>query len=128
MVYCGSAEGRHTSGNIAEHLDKAITEISGLPSNVHKTCTSDNAANMLAAIPKTDEIQEGLGCMDHLLNLVVTECLAIPEVKDAVDAFKRLSSRTHKSGIDQQRIRKECLRINSLSKDDSSVEKGNSFF
>nr|XP_047145612.1 uncharacterized protein LOC124818636 [Hydra vulgaris] len=78
---------------------------------------------MLAAIPKlTEEIQEGLGCVDHILNLVVTECLGIPEVKYAVDAFKKLSSRTHKSSIAQQRIKKECVRINNQSKDDTNIE------
>ncbi len=121
MVHCGSSEGRHTAGNIAEHLDKAITEIPGLPTAITKVCTSDNAANMLAAIPAlTNEIDEGLGCIDHLLNIVVTECLAIPELCEAVLAFKRLSSRTHKSCLDQQRIKKECNRL----KRDESGEPG----
>lgn len=123
MVHCGVAEGRHTAKNIAEHLDKVITEIPGLPSNVHKTCTSDNAANMLCAIPnQTEEIDEGLGCIDHLLNIVVNDCLGIPELKGGIDAFKRLSARTHKSSIDQQRIKKECVKMSKA--DDSSVEPG----
>ncbi len=121
MVHCGSSEGRHTAANIAEHLDKAITEIPGLPTAVTKVCTSDNAANMLAAIPAlTDKIDEGLGCIDHLLNIVVTECLAIPELGEAVLAFKKLSARTHKSCLDQQRIKKECNRL----KRDESGEPG----
>jgi hypothetical protein len=128
-VHCGSAEGRHTAKNIAEHLDKAITDIPGLPSNNHKVCTSDNAANMLCAIPKlTEEIEEGLGCIDHLLNIVVTECLAIPEVKQGFDACKTLSSRTHKSSIDQQRIKLECDKITKMSKDDSLSEPSKSKF
>jgi hypothetical protein len=127
LVHCGVAEGRQTSQNIAEHLDRVITEIPGLPSNIHKTCTSDNAANMLCAIPKlTEEIDEGLGCIDHLLNLVVTDCLAIPEVKEGVEAFKRLSARTHKSCIDQQRIKKECVKMSKAN--DSSLEPGESKF
>jgi hypothetical protein len=117
MVHCGSSEGRHTAANIAEQLDKAIKEIPGLPTSVYKVCTSDNAANMLSAIPAlTEEINEGLGCIDHLLNIVVTECLAIPELAEAVLAFKKLSSRTHKTSLDQQRIKKEC---NRLKKDES---------
>ena len=123
MVHCGATEGCHTSKNIAEHLDKAITEIPGLPSNIHKVCTSDNAANMLCAIPKlTEEVDEGLGCIDHLLNIVVTECLAIPDLKPGVDACKRLSSKTHKSNPAQERIKLECDKMTSVSQDDSSCE------
>ena len=123
LVHCGATEGRHTSKNIAEHLDKAITEIPGLPSNIHKVCTSDNAANMLCAIPKlTEEVDEGLGCIDHLLNIVVTECLAIPDLKPGVDACKRLSSKTHKSNPAQERIKLECDKMTSVSQDDSSCK------
>ena len=119
LVHCGRTEGRHTSKNIAEQLYKVITEIPGLPENVHKVCTSDNAANMLCAIPNlTEKIDEGLGCVDHLLNLVVNECLAIPELKQGVDACKRLSGKTHKSYPSQDRIKLECDKINS----DSSCE------
>jgi hypothetical protein len=125
-VHCGEAEGRHTTKNIAEHLDKAITQIPGLPTQVHTVCTSDNAANMLCAIPKlTEEIDEGLGCIDHLLNLVVNDCLETPEISDAVEAFRNLSSRTHRANLDQQRIKRECER---MSKDDSVNEDGKSTF
>ncbi len=122
MVHCGEAEGRHTAQNIADHLDKAITEIPGLPTQVHKVCTSDNAANMLCAIPKlTQEVDEGLGCIDHLLNIVVKEAIEVPELSRAVLSFTNLSNRTHRSNLDYQRIKKECDRV---SKDDSLNEEG----
>ncbi len=120
MVHCGSADGHHTATNIAALLDKAIIEIPGFPSNLHKVCTSDNAANMLAAIPKkTEQIHEGLGCIDHLLNLVVTE--ANKEIGEALKIFSDLSSRTHRTPLDQQRIKLECTRINK----DKTLEPSN---
>ena len=67
LAYCGSAEGRHTSVLVAAHLDKVISEMKGIKSDTYRVCTSDNAPNMLAAIPnKTEQINAGLGCIDHL--------------------------------------------------------------
>ncbi len=111
LAHCGATQGRHTSKNIADNLDRVIKEIPGLPPAIHKVCTSDNAANMLCAIPKlTEEIDEGLGCIDHLLNIVVNECLA--SVSEGVEACKKLSSKTHKSHAAQERIKLECDTIN----------------
>jgi hypothetical protein len=119
LVHCGPADGHHTAANIAALLDKAISTIPGLPSKIHKVCTSDNASNMLAAIPKkTEQIHEGLGCIDHLLNLVVTE--ANKEIADSLKIFTDLSSRTRRAPLDQQRIKLECSRINK----DGTLEPG----
>jgi hypothetical protein len=51
---------------------------------------TDNAANMLAAVPKhTKKIDVGLACFDHLLNLVVKAAnLANDHIQDAIkDCF-----------------------------------------
>ena len=73
---------------------------------------------MLAAIPAlTSEINVGLGCVDHILNLVVQKALVKNEdVAEAVDACRNLASKTHKSDLYNNRIKKECEK---LSKDDS---------
>jgi hypothetical protein len=72
LVACRSAEGRHTAVNIAGHIDKVVGGVQGLRGSTTRVCVTDNAANMLAAVPKhTKKIDLGLGCFDHLLNLVM---------------------------------------------------------
>jgi len=118
LVHCGLAEGRHTAAMVASHLDKIITDLK-IDEKTNRVCTSDNAANMVAAIPKlTEQIDQGVGCADHLLHLIVLSSIkAVPEIFEALDSFKKLASRTHKSSLDQQRIRKECQKV---SNDDSN--------
>jgi hypothetical protein len=72
LVACRHAEGRHTAVNIGGHIDKVVGAVSGLKGSTIRVCVTDNAANMLAAVPKhTKKIDVGLGCFDHLLNLVM---------------------------------------------------------
>ena len=124
MVHCGPAEGRHTATAVAAHIDRVIGEMKVIPDDCLRLCTSDNAANMLAAIPAlTNEIQIGLGCVDHLFNLVVNKALSEdPDIRQALDSFKALTSKTHKSSLCYQRIRRECEKLN---KDESRTDSGN---
>ena len=72
LVACRHAEGCHTAVNIAGHIDKLVDAVSGLKGSITRFCVTDNAANMLAAVPRhTKKIDIGLGCFDHLLNLVM---------------------------------------------------------
>ncbi len=51
---------------------KVVGSINGLRGSTLRVCVTDNAANMLAAVPKhTKKVDMGLPCFDHLLNLVV---------------------------------------------------------
>lgn len=102
---------------------RVISEIKSLPEDCQRACTSDNASNMLAAIPSlTQEINVGLGCINHLLNIVVNKALqSCPEIAEAVDSFKNLCAKTHKSDLYNQRMKKECQK---LSKDESRDSPG----
>ena len=67
-------EGRHTGANIAGHIDKVVGAIPGLKGSTTRFCVTDNAANMLSAVPRqTKKIDKGLGCFDHLLNLAMKD-------------------------------------------------------
>ena len=90
MVACKSAEGRHTAVNIAAHIDKVISGVSGLRSSTTRFCVTDNAAAMLAAVPKlTKKLDVGLGCIDHTLNLIVKAAnKAVPEIHEAIKVIR----------------------------------------
>jgi hypothetical protein len=89
MVACKSAEGRHTAVNIAANLDKVVSGIVGLKVSTTRFCVTDNAAAMLAAVPKhTKKLDVGLGCIDHTLNLMVKAAnKAIPEIYLAIKVY-----------------------------------------
>jgi len=97
---------------------QVVGAIAGLRGNTLRTCVTDNAANMLAAVPKhTKKIDVGLACFDHLLNLVVKAAnLANDHIQDAIKDCKSFSARVHHSSPDHQRIRREC----HLLKNDSN--------
>ena len=110
LVACTPVEGRHTAINVGGHIDKVIQRVAGLQRSTTTFCVSDNAANMLAAIPKhTKKIDHGLKCIDHLIHLIVKATnKAVPEVDTCFKECRDLASRTHYSWVDQQRIQREC--------------------
>ena len=72
LVACRRAEGQHTGINIASHIDKVVGAVPGLKGSTTRLCVTDNAANMWSAVPRqTKKIDKGLGCFDHILNLVM---------------------------------------------------------
>ena len=86
LVACRSAEGRHTGANIAGHIDKIVGAVPGLKGSTTRFYVTKNAANMLYAVPRmTKKIDKGLGCFDHLLNLVIKDTnKADPTIADAI--------------------------------------------
>ena len=77
---------RHTGVNIACHIYKVVGAIPGLKGSTTRFCVTDNAPNMLSAVPRmTKKIDKGLGCFDHLLNLVMKDTnKADPTIADAI--------------------------------------------
>jgi hypothetical protein len=75
---------------------------------------------MLGAVPKlTKKIDVGLGCIDHMINLIVKSTQrAVPEINQAISECKDLSNRVHTSPSDHQRIRREC---NNLKNDSTEA-------
>ena len=86
LVACRSAEGRHNGANIAGHIDKIVGAVPGLKGSTTWFCVTKNAANMLYAVPRmTKKIDKGLGCFDHLVNLVMKDTnKADPTIADAI--------------------------------------------
>ena len=121
MITFRSVEGRHTAANIAGHIDKVVSGIPALKSSTLRQCVTDNASAMLAAVPKlTKKIDVVMGCIDHLLNLIVKATnKSSPEIESAIKECRDLSGRVHHSPLDQQRIKRECW---NLGNDSNSIE------
>jgi len=124
LVACIPAEGRHTAINVGSNIDKAVGKVAGLKSSTTTFCVSDNAANMLSAIPKhTKKIDQGFGCIDHLINLIVKATnKSVPEVNTCFMECTDLASRTHYCPVDQQRIRRECQLLKNDPENPLSVK------
>ena len=78
---------------------------------------TDNAAAMLAAVPKlTKKLDIGFGCIDHVLNLIIKATnKAVPEIWAAIQECKDLSARVHHTPLDQQRMRREAWNLRNDS-------------
>ena len=109
LVHCGPATGKHTAVLIAEKLDTVVTSLD-LEPEMFTSMTTDNAVNMLNAVNKESRtIQQGLGCIDHLLQLVINKSIEkVEPLKLAINKFKKLATNTHKSSLALQRIKKAC--------------------
>ena len=90
-------------------MDKVVDSLE-LPEGMFTAMTTDNASNMLNAVNKESKtIHLGLGCIDHLLQLVINRALdKVDAIKSAVNKFKKLSAATHKSSLNIQRIKRAC--------------------
>lgn len=114
IVSMTSCKGRHTAPLIAQHLDKQVSKVPGLTANIQTVCVSDNAANMLSAIPRlTKKVDKGLGCADHLINLVVKDAFKVDDdIAGTFNLCKELAQISHKSPLINQRLASECEIIN----------------
>ncbi len=107
-----SFEGRHTAVHLAKGLDDWISEISPLKSSTNRMCVHDAAANITAAVPRSNQLTDSFTCLDHIINTVLSRAVQeTPNVKEVLDATTKLSSRTHQSTLSQQAIRVECLAL-----------------
>ena len=120
MIHCGPAIGRHTADMIGQKLDEIIKELN-LGDEVYKVITTDNAKSMLNATQKVSEcVGLGLGCMDHLLQLIINNSIKkVPKMQTCVKRFKKLARATHTSSLNIQKIKKACKDLNSSETDQS---------
>ena len=54
LIACSSIKGRHTGPLLGQHIDKLVAKVPGLKCDTQSVCVSDNASNMLNAIPKVN--------------------------------------------------------------------------
>ena len=81
--------------------------------------TTDNAKSMLNATQKvSDHVELGLGCIDHILQLIINNSIKkVPVIEIAVKRFKKLAKATHNSALNIARIRKACSDLNRSETD-----------
>ena len=120
MIHCGPANGRHTAEMIGQKLDNIIQELN-LGEDVYKVITTDNAKSMLNATQKVSEcVGLGLGCMDHVLQLIINNSIKkVPKMEASVKRFKKLARATHHSSLHIQKLKKACKDLNTSEPDQS---------
>ena len=90
-----------------------------LQPEVYKVITTDNAKTMLNATQKVSaSVELGLGCMDHLLQLIINNAIKkVPEMQSSVKIFKKLARATHHSSLHIQKLKKACSDLNRSEPD-----------
>ncbi|XP_037819087.1 E3 SUMO-protein ligase ZBED1-like, partial [Lucilia sericata] len=114
FISCFKTMKDHTAQNLKDEICQVLQEW-GMDSKI--TCVlSDNAANIVAAIKKTDWTH--LSCLAHNLHLVVTDALKISEINEiivkckvAVEYFHRSTKASNKLKEIQNQMGKTDLKM-----------------
>jgi len=83
-VTCKSFEGRSTGQAIALATDSMIAQVN-LPSGTIKTMTTDAASNMIKGMKDSNEIDNHLLCLDHIINTCINKSLEVNGIKELVE-------------------------------------------
>ncbi|XP_065663331.1 uncharacterized protein LOC136085792 [Hydra vulgaris] len=78
-------------------------------SECEKVVVHDAAANMRASFPNSSQLSHSLICADHAINLVLQKAVEGCEpIQKAITKATRLSSKTHRSTLANELIKKAC--------------------
>jgi len=104
LVTCKSFQGRHTGEAIGLATDLMVREI-GLPIGTKTAMVTDSASNMIRGMKNSQTIDNHLLCLDHIINTCVNKALGVPDLKDLVEKVKRLAEKTHRSTLNNEKIK-----------------------
>jgi len=110
-IECRPYAADHSGVNIGHTLDQMIREVPGLDQAVQKLMTTDGAANMKKACDESDEVDEQLLCLNHIINLAFKDACAVPMVANMIKLCKDLASACHYSTKRTNRIREKCREL-----------------
>lgn len=96
--------GRHTAENIKEVIEATCNEF-GVGRIL--SVTRDNARNMEKAVETSKEIDFGIACCAHLLQLALQESLQVPAIQAMLGVFRQNSRFFRKSGPGWQALKKK---------------------
>jgi hypothetical protein len=108
MVECRHVPGRHTGTNIARVLDSMLSRIPGIHDNLRLYMTTDAASNMAKGCSESEKLTAHLVCVDHIINNCVQDAMKTPEVVKVVDKVKGLAAKTHRSNLNNEKIKEAC--------------------
>jgi len=104
-----SFAGRHTSRNIAAHIDKQILELRRGRPDLSIVLVHDAARNMEGIQRRSDYLESSITCLDHLLNTSLGHAVdKVDIVHDAVTSATQLSSRLHQSVLACYAVKDLC--------------------
>jgi len=108
MVECRHVPGRHTGTIIARTLDSMLSRIPGIHENLRLYMTTDAASNMAKGCTESEKLTGHLVCIDHIINNCVNDAMKTPEVVKIIDKVKGLAAKTHRSNLNNEKIKEAC--------------------
>lgn len=104
---CRRFYGEHSAENISKVLSDQVNHIVGKNESLRITATTDSASNMVKSVADTENIDEHIRCIAHILNNAC-EAGFKGGMKNAVNRCKALAADTHKSSKTCDLIRDHC--------------------
>lgn len=109
LLECSLMRGQHTSENLAENLNRIVTDW-GLQDKV-LLIVSDNASNIKKAISVCLKWKH-FGCFAHTLNLIVRDALSIPSVEELINKVRTIVGHFRRSYVSSQKLADYQRQIN----------------
>ena len=104
---CRRFYGEHNAENISKVLSDQVNQIAGKAEFLRITATTDSAANMVRSVADTENIDEHVRCIAHILNNACESGFK-GGMKNAINRCKALAADTHKSSKTCDLIREHC--------------------
>ena len=105
---CSPFDESHTGENIYEKLTSVLSDWDILLKT--GPCLRDNAKNMVAAFEVEGSILEGVGCVNHTLQLSIKdEIFALPSVETVIQKCRDLASHANRSNSFYREFRKNQM-------------------
>ncbi len=70
--------------------------------------TTDAASNMAKGCSESEKLTAHLVCVNRIINNCVQDAMKMPEVVKVVDKVKGLAAKTHRSNLNNEKIKEAC--------------------
>ena len=85
-----------------------LSRIPGAHENLQFYMTTDAASNMAKGCAEAEKLTAHLLCVDHIINNCMVDAMKTPEIVKVIDKVKGLAAKTHRSNLNNEKIKEGC--------------------
>ncbi len=85
-----------------------LSRIPGIDESLQLYMTTDAASNMEKGWAESEKLTSHLVCIDHIINNCMNDAMKISEVVKIIDKVNGLAAKTHRSNLNNEKIKEAC--------------------